>query len=531
MTITTRSLTKKYLLKTALDAVSVEFAGGKIHALVGENGAGKSTLAALISGDLQPTSGEIFLDGKPVHFSSPKDALKAGIVLVHQRPLLASALTAKENIVLQLQSTRERQPFFLRSPTRSMLTLQKMWSPALNLNAHVIDMGGNLRFYTALLGALLQQPKTLFLDEPSAFLDMDERARLYQNLRALAGTGTNIIVITHSMAEAENYADTVTRLQKGTVMYSAIQQDTEDIKDSEDNDKKSRSSPSKETSATSIRTHLCSSPFIPMNSASAFRLEHVSSRPKNRPALLDATIDVRFGEITAVTGLQEAAMDTLEDVVTGMNTASAKGFVKLMDIQQDTEDIKDSEDNDKEKKFSASSCIPSIPMNTHSSAPPFPASKLNPRILREHGAAIVPSDRNFRAANPKITVEQLLSVYTKTDTRENAAALIAKAEVNITPEQSVSHLSGGMLQRLILARELSVRPRLLILCNPMQGLDIQAQGNVCQTLTNLARQGTAVLIVGAQDFPLTLAQKVYRLESGRTELIFENAMNRTEAEQ
>ena len=114
MTIQTRSLTKTYLLKTALDSVSVTFADGKIHALVGENGAGKSTLAGLLSGDLHPTAGEILLDGIPVAFTSAKDALKAGIVLVHQRPLLAASLTAKENIILQRQATPARRFFCAR---------------------------------------------------------------------------------------------------------------------------------------------------------------------------------------------------------------------------------------------------------------------------------------------------------------------------------------------------------------------------------------------------------------------------------
>ena len=179
-------------------------------------------------------------------------------------------------------------------------------------------------------------------------------------------------------------------------------------------------------------------------------------------------------------------MDTLEDTVTGMQSASAKGMVTLTD---------------------------------GSGSHTIRANKLSPQFLRQHGAAIVPSDRTFRAAHPKITVEQLLSVYTKSDTRAKSAALIAEAGVNITPDQLVSNLSGGMLQRLILTRELSARPRLLILCNPMQGLDTQAQANLQKTLTDLAAQEKAILILGTQDFPLSLCHKVYRLEAGKTELV------------
>ncbi|MBQ6781036.1 MAG: ATP-binding cassette domain-containing protein [Treponema sp.] len=489
MTIETRELTKNYPLKTALDNVSVTFADGKIHALVGENGAGKSTLVALLAGDLQPSAGEILLDGTPVHFATPKDALAQGIVLVHQRPMLASALTAKENIILQLQSTRTKKPFFLHAPTAEMLTLRNEWTPALNLNALVKDLGGNLRFYTSLLGALLQHPRVLMLDEPSAFLDMDERLSLYMHLRSLADTGTNIIVITHSPTEATTYTDTITHLHDGKIVEGgslplAPKQVAPRIVPA--------------SSADSLRFVACplpplrgKSPVTPPSSlrtprSPALALTDVSARPKNRPALLSATIAAEYGEITAVTGLQEAAMDTLEDTVTGMQSASAKGMVTLTD---------------------------------GSGSHTIRANKLSPQFLRQHGAAIVPSDRTFRAAHPKITVEQLLSVYTKSDTRAKSAALIAEAGVNITPDQLVSNLSGGMLQRLILTRELSARPRLLILCNPMQGLDTQAQANLQKTLTDLAAQEKAILILGTQDFPLSLCHKVYRLEAGKTELV------------
>ena len=494
MNITTRNLTKRYLLKTALDSLSVTFMAGKIHALVGENGAGKSTLAGMLSGDIQPSEGEILLDGQPVHFSSAKDALKSGIVLVHQRPLLAAGITAKENIILQLQATGAKS-FLLPAPSPNMLDLRDIWAPSLNLNAQVKDLGGNLRFYTALIGALLQRPKVLMLDEPSAFLDMEERSHLYAHLRNLADIGTNIIVITHSHAEATNCADTITHLKGGKLEGKSLSPSRHRLETSltlrcegvasiplsprADRPKTCDSSP--EGTGNSPQN-------MPPRGANAISLTHVSSRPKFRPVLLDTTFSARFGEITAITGLQEAAMDTLEDVLTGMETSSAKGEFTLTDAQ-----------------------------GTHT----ISANHVTPQFLRAHGAAIVPSDRNFRAANPAITVEQLLSVYAKKQPRETALKLIEQAGVAITPEQRVSNLSGGMLQRLILTRELSTAPNLLLLCTPMQGLDIQAQGNICQTLSALAQQGKAIVILGTQDFPMTLCRKVYQMEAGKTSLIFE----------
>lgn len=496
MTVETRGLTKSYPLKTALDRVSVSFAGGHIHALVGENGAGKSTLARLLCGDLLPTAGSILLDGTLAAFASPKDALRAGIVPVHQRPLLATAITAHENIILQVQASRARKPLFLHAPTAELRSLRDRWAEHLHLHALVKDLGGNMRFYVSLLGALLRKPRVLLLDEPSAFLDSTERTRLYQNLRALADSGTNVIVITHSRAEATTCADSVTLLQNGTLIAQF-----DSPKDYDDwlkqhpaiapNETPSGESlppaPKQRFSAPpSPRGAPLTPPSAPQKNALA--VIHLSSLPKNRPALLDASLTAAYGAITAVTGLQEAALDTLEDALTGMETASAKGFVTLT--------------------------------ATDGACTTVRANKVTPRLLRAYRTAIVPSDRTFRAAHPDITVEQLLSVYAKTDPRDTALRLIRRADVHITPEQSVAQLSGGMLQRLILTRELVTDPALLILCNPMQGLDIQAQATLCQTLVALARAGTAVFILGTQDFPLSLCQNVYALESGVLRLRF-----------
>lgn len=500
MTVETRGLTKSYPLKTALDQVSVSFAGGHIHALVGENGAGKSTLARLLCGDLLPTAGSILLDGTPVAFASPKDALRAGIVPVHQRPLLATAITAHENIILQVQASRARKPLFLHAPTAELRSLRDRWAEHLHLHALVKDLGGNMRFYVSLLGALLRKPRVLLLDEPSAFLDNTERTRLYQNLRALADGGTNVIVITHSRAEATTCADSVTLLQKGTLIaqfdspkdYDDWLKQHPAIAPNETTDEMHGGeslppAPKQRFSAPpSPRGAPLTPPSVPQKNALA--VMHLSSLPKNRPALLDASLTAAYGAITAVTGLQEAALDTLEDVLTGMETASAKGFVTLTAADGARTTVR--------------------------------ASKLTPRLLRAHRTAIVPSDRTFRAAHPDITVEQLLSVYAKTDPRGTALRLIRRADVHITPEQSVAQLSGGMLQRLILTRELATDPALLILCNPMQGLDIQAQATLCQTLVALARAGTAILVLGTQDFPLSLCQNVYALESGVLRLHF-----------
>ncbi len=475
MNIRVHELSKQYLLKDALKDVSVKFSEGLLHALVGENGAGKSTLAKILSGSLQPSSGQIFIDEKKVHFKSSKDALHASIVEVNQTPLLATSLTAKENIRLILKGKKVSSV--------ELTDLKNKWCPQLNLNSQVKDLGGNLRFYTSLLGALLRKSQCLILDEPSAFLEPEERKNLYQNLKDLCSAGKLIIVITHSKAEALTYADTVTILRDGKLFHHFESNDEYKAYEKYLDETKGRLNNPAQIQTEEIKSSPC------------LILENVKARPKNKPILLNANLLIKYGEITAVSGMREAALGTLEDLITGMETENVSGKAVFYDRLAGNE------------KKSV------ITLN-------LKRGKLNTIFLRKHKTAIVPSDKNFRASHPDLTVDELVNVYKKHNTYEETSALIKKADIKITPQEKVYSLSGGMLQRLILERELSIDPELIIMANPMQGLDIEAQSRLCHRLLELRSQGKAVLVIGAMDFPLTLCQRVYSLESGTTKLIY-----------
>ena len=493
MNITLNNISKKYLLKEALKDISVTFSEKKIHALLGENGAGKSTLASILSGSIQPSSGEIIIDGKKAVFSSPKDAIEKGIVIVQQRPLLASALTALENILLNsgLNSGQTHTLMLLDKVPKKLETLHSKYAPDLPLNALVKDLGGNYRFYVSLLSAMLKNPSLLILDEPSAFLDMNERKKLYENLKQEAEKGCNIIVITHSTAEAELYADSITILQKGQLksFFASVQEykrANSYIINSVKNDKKER---------------ITNNYDNPKESSLCFELCNVSYKPKNRPALLNTNIKVFYSQITAITGMKEAAMETLEDVATGMAISRARGYVVF--------NLKHSENAESFVKINLSK----RPLTT--------------RFLRKNNTAIVSSDRIFRASNPNLNILQMLTSYIRKGNLEQIAKeMIKNADVNIDPYEKCKNLSGGMTQRLIFARELYNQPSLMILCNPMQGLDVQAQGLLAYKIANLAKKGCAILIIGAADFPLSLCSRVYELESGSTHLAFDISKER-----
>ncbi|MCI1209976.1 MAG: ATP-binding cassette domain-containing protein [Treponema sp.] len=471
MTVTLEKISKRFSLKTVLDSVTAEFREGKIHALVGENGAGKSTLAALISGEKQPTSGVIKLDGEPVLFENRREAAQRGILLVHQRPLLARSITVKENILLGTASSARSRNYIKR-----LSDLRDHWAPGLNLNAIVQNIGADARFQTALLSALFRTPAVLILDEPSASLDWEQRRLLYADIRMLAETGTAVIVITHSMEEAALFTDTVTVLSRGTV--AAHYADSKSFKPGTEG--------YKDFTIKTAGAIPGRSSFTDGNTYLSFR--NITVRPQNRPALFDISFTAFSGGITLIKGLQEAGLGTLENVITGMETARAGGLVTLASGKT---------------KFS---------INLHK-------QHLTTALLRgKHSlqAGIVPTDRTFRGANPDLSVGMIVTTYyTGRHPEQYARYLIDKAGIKITPSESAANLSGGMLQRLILARELDRKPPFIIMCEPLQGLDTASSGDLCTLLAAAARQGSAVIVLSATPFPEKTCSSVYKLEGGR----------------
>ena len=205
MTLELRDISLRYSKKIVLQNLSIRFEGAKIHALLGENGAGKSTTANIICGELQPDSGELFLDDKPVSFVNPKAAIEHGICYVHQTPMLADSISVRENLLLGIKKEYQK----------NIDPVTKMWIPTLNLATRVKELSGGMRFFIALCSALIKQPKLLLLDEPTALLDDTQKAFLFENLTTLAQNGMNIILITHNMDEAEKYCDTIDFLEEG----------------------------------------------------------------------------------------------------------------------------------------------------------------------------------------------------------------------------------------------------------------------------------------------------------------------------
>ncbi|MCR5605232.1 MAG: ATP-binding cassette domain-containing protein [Treponema sp.] len=469
MQVEIQNITKQFGSKLALDNISIKFTEGKIHALLGENGAGKSTLSSIICGDGKATNGSIFLDGKEVSIKNNREASSKGIFIVRQRPLLVESLSIEENILLGAEKRKLQK--------KAIKEICDKWNINISMKKKIRDAGGDERFYTSLLASLIHKPEVLILDEPSSRLTITQRKNLYNNLEIFAKDKCNIIVITHSPQEASLYADTVTILEKGKLKnnfsniddyrnFIGIEKTTELNSDFSNED---------------ININACNS----KENKIVFECENVSYRPKYRSSIEKVSFNASSNEITIIKGTSESGLGTLEDIITGMaviidreKRKSIKGLIKL---------------------FGQS----------------YKASSFDIKQLRKNKTAIVASNKAFRASAPDLTVKELLTAYCKNKNRNNEAIRIIKEEaIDCKITDKVSSLSGGMLQRLILGRELSINPNLLILCEPIQGMDSQSINILCKRLRKIANEGKTILILTSTDFPEKYCDSKYILEGG-----------------
>lgn len=454
MTLELRDICLKYSHKTVLQNLSVCFNEGQLHAVLGENGAGKSTAANIICGELKPDSGTIHIDGKPVVLNSPKAAIEKGICYVHQRPMLADYISVKENLLLGLKKEFKSD----------IAAVTQKWIPGVNLNSFVKELGADTRFFIALCIALIKRPSILLLDEPTALLDNTQRDFLYKNLRQLAEHGMNIIIITHNHDEAEKYCNTIDFLEEGRLVQKK-QLEALNVTYKSDNSKNRETLWFKDISTG-------------------------YDKQKNRIPVKAASFQVAKGAITLIKGLAEDGLDTLEEILTGMNVKHTTGIIRGLSSQSD-----------------------------------LALTKINPYFLRHSfplSVGIIPTDRKFTGSNPNLTVSQMLTAGLSIPEKEKPLAaleMIENSGVNILPQEKCYCLSGGMLQKLMFEREFYTNPEFLILCNPLQGLDTATCTRTCTRIKDAAQNGAYVLILSYGAFPSGFCDNQYKLLNGRLEAV------------
>lgn len=490
-----------FTLKKVLTNLNVTFNERQIHAILGENGAGKSTLAKVISGELKPGKGQILItepggntenknpsesEKKEIEvvFQDAKAAIQRGICHVHQRPLLAQSISVKENLLLGVHKTNKKY----------FEDLCSLWIKDVPLNKKLKDTSGDQRFFIALTGALLKNPKILILDEPSALLDSKQRTFLYTQLQKLAAQGLNIIVITHDIKEALTYCDTITLLKDGEVLRSFEKNQAEESQITEllfGNEKNHINYDSSKNDRTYANQSIEKKSFT-------LKIQNLTAKPLNRPSLFDINFTAESGQITLIQGLAESGLGTLEQIITGIDSSHTKGTITL--TKNDETGAPQTDET-------------GVPAGTPATTIfdcNLKTARFNTRTLRKKmgiRVGIIPTDRTFTGSNPVLTIEEMLQ-------SKNTQKLISAADVQITSKEKAENLSGGMLQRLIFARETIPEPDLLILCEPLQGLDKFACETLFKKLSKFASAGMMIIVLSSTPFPHTLCKKIYNLESG-----------------
>jgi len=453
-----RGIIKRFPGVLANDRVDFDLRAGEIHALLGENGAGKSTLMSVLAGLYKPEAGTIHVQGQPAHFNSPRDAIARGLGMIHQHFTLVPSQTVTENILLGLDEPR----FLMRLPDydQRMAELGTRFGLQITPQAKIWQLTVGEQQRVEILKMLYRGVQVLIMDEPTAVLAPQEIEELFKTLRAMAGEGKSIVFISHKLNEVMAIADRITVLRHGRVTAAGLRSaDT------------SKAELAKLMVGRTVLFDLDKKPQAP--GEVVLTLEGVcADNDKGRPALRNLSLTVRAGEIVGVAGVAGNGQSELAEVITGLRHCTA-GRVLVQG-----EDITNR-----------------------------PA-----RLAIHKGVAHVPEDRAHvgSAPNLSITDNVIMKSYrhpplAKGGSLDRGAARrhaerLKEEYAILAPsvDTSVRLLSGGNLQRVILARELSAKPQLLIAMQPTRGLDVGAIEGVQRLLLAQREAGAAMLLVSEE---------------------------------
>lgn len=462
-----RGLCKSFSGVTVLDGVSMDLHGGQIVGITGENGAGKSTLAKIVAGIHQPSSGQFLLDGEAVHFANPRDAMAAGIALIHQEPQTFPDLSIAENIFVASHPIRNGAVDWQEINGRSAEALQTL-DPRLRPTVSASKLTVADRQLVEVAAALVHDAKVLIFDETTASLTPKEVGELFRLMRRMRDEGRAVAFVTHRLEELFSIADRVAVLRDGRLVLD------EPI----------------ESSSIDDVVRAMVGRDVDLSRVSAKRRDGksvLSVRNMNvAPLVSGVSFDVREGEIVCLVGLVGSGRSEVAEALFGARPHSGE-----VTLEQE------------------------------------PYEPKSPRDALARGVVLVPEDRQGHGLllsssvsdNVTLPILSRLSRIWLNRTRERAIASswIERLSIDsLGPEQPVSNLSGGNQQKVVIAKSLEVQPRLLIVDEPTRGVDVGAKSQVHLLLRELAAEGFGILMVSS-DLPeaLSLADRLLVMRQGR----------------
>ena len=459
MKLELRGITKRFPGVVANDNVNLSLNTGEVLSLIGENGAGKSTLMSVLYGMYKPDEGEIVIDGTPLVFASPADAIAAGIGMVHQHFMLVPVFTVAENVVLGVEPTGALGKLNIDEARRMVREISDKYNLDLDPDAVIEDLPVGVQQRVEIVKVLLRDAKVVVFDEPTAVLTPSEIIEFFQIVKTLVSAGRGVVFITHKLKEALNIADRIAVLRRGKVVGEVDP---------------------KAATESEIAEMMVGRPVqltVEKNSAKAgdvvLKVTDLTVLDADgRTHVENVSFEVHSGEIVGIAGVQGNGQTELVEALTGLRKATS-GVIAL-----DGKDL------------------------THS----------DPRERHQMGMAHIPEDRQRQGLVGGLSVAENLVLTRYHDDQFSHGVIVdweaadAIAETLITEydirtpnkETGVGTLSGGNQQKVIVARELSRDLRLTIAAQPTRGVDVGSIEYIHSRIVKERDAGTAVLIVSTE---------------------------------
>ncbi len=477
-----RGIVKRFPGVLANDRVNLYLRQGEIHALLGENGAGKSTLMNVLAGLYRQEEGTIRVHGQPVSFRSPRDAIAHGIGMVHQHFMLVPSLTVTENILLGLGKPR----FLMQLPKRhkEIAALEEQFGLKVAPEAKIWQLSVGEQQRVEILKMLYRGANVLIMDEPTAVLAPQEVDELFETLRSMTAEGKSIVFISHKLHEVMTISDRITVLRKGRMAAEPLE---------------TRSTNQAELAelmvGRKVLFEVTKKPREP--GAVLLSIENVSAdNDKGLPALRGVSLQIRSGEIMGLAGVAGNGQSELAEVISGLRSCTA-GTVTVADQI---------------------------------------VSNQPPRVAIDAEVAHIPMDRTGVGSSPNLSITDNLIMKTyrrppiakgwaidERTARRHANDLKDDYEI-IAPsiDTYARLLSGGNLQRVILAREISGQPSVILAVQPTRGLDVGAIEGMRRLLLEQRQAGTAILLISEELEELfSLSDRIAVIYEGEIMGVFE----------
>ncbi|AEX85866.1 ABC transporter ATP-binding protein [Marinitoga sp. 1135] len=443
---------------TANKGVDLKVKKGEIHALLGENGAGKSTLMKILFGFERATEGEIYYNGEKLENHTADKAIELGIGMVHQHFMLVPSLTVVENVVLGMEPTKGFS-IDLKKATEFVEKEMNKYGLPVPLHEKVKDISVGMKQRVEIIKTLVRGADLIILDEPTAVLTPQETVELFKALKNLTAAGKTVIFITHKLNEVKEIADRITVLRRGKTVGEA------EVKNITEKDM------SRMMVGRDVDLNIEKKPAQPGNVVLEVKNLHFT-RNDGVKMLKGVSLALREGEILGIAGVEGNGQTELVDIITGMEKPE-DGEIFVFG-----KNMKDSD---------------------------------NPHEFRKAGMSFIPADRMIWGASKEDTIEENLisdrfykepfskrGVLSYKAITENAKKMIKEFDIRTDgPKTAVKMLSGGNIQKVVVAREFTANSKIIIADQPTRGIDIAAADFIRRRLVKERDNGVGVLLVSA----------------------------------